>query len=363
MKKIGIDARLYSKTGVGTYLKNLLFYLDQKTLNDLIFYIYLSPEDFDKVKFNNPNLVKRLAPFRWHSVGEQFGFLVQLLSDNLTLMHFTYFSYPMFYWRKFIATVHDVTPLLFRTGKASTKNGLIYKIKHYFFKMILKTQVERSAAIIAPTRTVKRQLIQIYGKKIAGKTTTIYEGVSYKIVEAKANEKLSKKYDNFFIYVGNFYPHKNVEKLIKAFPKVRRGYKLVLIGPDDYFTDRLERHLKKTDGLRAKVMLIKNPSTSDLIFFYKNAQAIIQPSLSEGFGLPLVEAAYFNRPIIASNIEVFKELWGDQYIAFDPKNYKDIYGKINAFIDSQKKFDYSKKLSRYSFRKMTDETLKIYFKI
>ena len=138
MRKIGIDARLYSKTGVGTYLKNLLYYLDRKTFNKELFYIYLSPEDFDKVEFKNPQLIKRLTPFRWHSIGEQLGFLFQLLFDNLTLMHFTYFSYPMFYWRKFDATVHDVTPLLFMTGKESTKNMTLYTIRYFCFRLILK---------------------------------------------------------------------------------------------------------------------------------------------------------------------------------------------------------------------------------
>lgn len=109
-----------------------------------------------------------------------------------------------------------------------------------------------------------------------------------------------------------------------------------------------------------KIIIIKNPGLQDLIFFYKNAQALIHPSLSEGFGLPLIETAYFNTPIIASNIKVFKELLGDNYLSFDPNNVDDISKKINSFIEKKPEFNYTNIMKKYSFSKMTDETLKIY---
>ena len=136
MKKIGIDARLYFQTGVGTYLQNLLFYLDKKDPKKEIYYIYLRRQDATKVRFKSKNIIKRIADQKWHSFSEQISFLALLIKDNLDLMHFTYFSYPIFYWKKFIATVHDTTPLLFKTGKASTKNQFIYQIKHFIYKLV-----------------------------------------------------------------------------------------------------------------------------------------------------------------------------------------------------------------------------------
>lgn len=359
MKKIGIDARLYSQTGVGTYLKNLVYYLEQKDLKNYFFYIYLLPEDFDKVSFKNKNIIRRKTNYRWHTIGEQIGFAIKLYQDNLDLMHFTYFSYPIFYFKKFIATVHDVTPLLFRTGKASTKNKLIYNLKHLFFRIILWCQINRAIKIITPTVTVKNQLKDIYGEKISKKTTTIYEGVNYQILESKDNKKFVEKFNNFFIYVGNFYPHKNVDKLIEAFRGLDKKYKLILLGPDDYFTNKTLKCID-TFKLSKNIVLIKNPTLSDLIFFYKNANALVHPSLSEGFGLPLIEAAYFNCPIIASDIKVFKELLGNNYLSFDPNDTDDITKKINKFIENKPKFNYKDIIKKYSFEKMTEETLRIY---
>lgn len=360
MKKIGIDARLYSQTGIGTYLKNLLYYLDKKELKNELFYVYLMPEDYDNFSFQNKNIIKRKVNESWHTFGEQFGFAIKLYQDNLDLMHFTYFSYPVLYFKKFVATVHDATPLLFKTGKASTKSQLIYRIKHFFFRFILKKQINRAVKIITPTQTVKKQLEKIYGKKISIKTVSISEGVNYQILKAKENTELSKKYTNFFIYVGNFYPHKNVEKLVEAFKKVNKSYKLILIGPNDFFSSKILRCIDTSES--SNIILINNSTLPDLVFFYKNAKALIHPSLSEGFGLPLIEATYFNCPIIASDIKVFKELLGKSFLSFDPNSVEDITDKINKFIENKPKFDYKNLIEKYSFTRMTDETLNIYNK-
>jgi glycosyltransferase involved in cell wall biosynthesis len=361
MKKVGIDARLYSQTGVGVYLRNLLYYLDKIKTENIRFYIYLLNEDFEKVNFLNKNFIKRRANYYWHTVVEQIGFLKILNKDNLDLMHFTYFSFPILYKKKYLATVHDLTPLYFKTGKASTKNQLLYEIKHLAFKKVLKTQVEKAIKIITPTRTVKNQLINYYGDFLKNKTEFFYEGVNYELLNAQENTALKKQFSNkFFIYVGNFYPHKNIRNLIKAFSQIKdKDYRLILIGPNDFFVSELYyliNQLKQDE----RIIFYHSQAISDLIFFYKNAQALIHPSLSEGFGLPIVEAMNFNLPILASNIPVFKEILKDQYLSFIPQKIEDITEKINYFIRNQKKFDYQSLLKKYSFPLMTKKILAFY---
>jgi len=359
MKKIGIDARLYFKTGIGTYLQNLLHFIDNKNFSNEVFYVYLMDEDFDKVNFKNINIIKRKANFPWHSLSEQIGFLKMLNEDKLDLMHFTYFSYPALYLRRFIATFHDTTPLVFKTGKASTKNPILYLIKHFFFKIVVYFQINNAEVLITPTLTVKKQLVEMFGKNIEKKIVPIYEGVNYMITNTEENRGLAKKYQDFFVYVGNFYPHKNIERLISAYSKTNPKVTLVLIGPDDYFTERISNLLKQKK-LENRIKIIKNPPLADLIFFYKNAKALIHPSLSEGFGLPIIESAHFGLPIIASNIDVFKELLKDEYLSFNPNNESDITEKINWFLKSNQKYKYENVLKKFSFEKMTETTLEIY---
>lgn len=359
-KKIGIDARLYNQTGVGTYLRNLLNSLQKIAPDNIEFYIYLLKQDADAIEFNKKNFVKRPVTSLWHTFGEQTRFLYELYKDKIDLMHFTYFSYPILYGRRFITTIHDTTPLFFKTGKASTKNPFVYNIKHKVFKTVVRTQIKNALKIITPTKTVKKQLISLYGHSYGEKIIPIHEGVDRTLQKVSENKELSKTFNKpFFLYVGNFYPHKNVETLIKAFSKIEYDYQLILVGPDDYFAKRLSKligELKQEN----KITFYHNATPADLKFFYTEAQALIHPSLSEGFGLPLLEASYCKCPIIGSNIEVFRELLSDEYLSFDPHDVKDIENKIHQFIKKRLSFDYKHIVSKYSFEEMTKETLDVY---
>ncbi|MBI4009470.1 glycosyltransferase family 4 protein, partial [Candidatus Roizmanbacteria bacterium] len=279
-------------------------------------------------------------------------------------MHFTYFSYPVLYKRKFVATIHDTTPLNFKTGKASTKNPLLYKLKHIAFKFVISQQIKNAQAIISPTKTVKKQLLNIFGNKYESKIFPIYEGIDYELMNLKnisSNVKHLTSNIPFFIYVGNFYPHKNVERLIQAFAKVKKDIRLILLGPDDYFSKRLFQLINRLKQEK-RIVFYHNPSRDDLVFFYKNAQALIHPSLSEGFGLPLAEAAYFKLPIIASNIDVFREILDGNYISFNPTDVNDIAAKIKQFLSQKIKYSYDSVLKKFSFKAMTNKTLEIYQK-
>jgi len=360
MKKIGIDARLYSQTGVGVYLRNLLHFIEKFNPSNKDFYIYLIENDYRKINFRRKNFIKRLANFHWHTFGEQTSFLREIYKDNLDLMHFTYFGYPVLYKRPFVATIHDLTPLLLKTGKASTKNKFIYGGKHFIFKnLVLKAQVKNSKYIITPTEWVKSQLGRLYGETVEKKSAAIYEGVNYELFNSKENESMKKKFADFFIYIGNFYPHKNINRLVEAFSKLNIKEKLILVGPDDFFAKQILQLIIKLK-CEEKILLYSDPTTEDFIFFYKNAKALIHPSLSEGFGLPPIEAAYFGCPTIASNIPVFQEILGDQYVKFEPKNIEDIKDKIEYFIKNEPEFDLSTLAKKYSFEKMTEETLAVY---
>lgn len=363
MKRIGIDARLYYQTGVGVYLRNLISEISQLDKENQ-YYLYLRPQDKEKLALPD-NFIVRRTNATWHSCTEQWQFFWQLMSDNLDLIHFTYFSYPILYRRPYVATVHDVTPLLFKTGKASTKNPLIYWIKHNVFSYVLKSQINNSKYIITPTSAVKNQILSIYKNIKHDKITPIYEGINQELLLCKIDAKQQKSsllQGKFMIYVGNFYPHKNVENLIKAFSIVKTQVKLILIGPHDHFSSRI-LNLIKAKKQEDRIKLFDNATIQDLTFAYKNAVALIHPSRSEGFGLPIVEAMHFNLPIIASNIPVFKELLGNQYPSFNPNNIIEIADKISEFIKQDRQQIKYTNMFRFSFSEMAKKTLAIYKKV
>lgn len=360
MKRIGIDARLYFQTGVGTYIRNLLHYLELQPHREVEFFVYVLPEDAQKIAFSSLSFIKRVAPYKWHTVNEQVGFARLLYQDKLDLMHFTYIGHPVLYNRKFIATIHDTTLFSGKTGEASTKNSLIYEIKHVGFRFAFSHQLTKSASIIVPTTTIKNQIVELFGSQYESKITVTYEGVDYELMNAKEDKNLEKEFGGpFFLYVGNFYPHKNVENLIKAFAQTNIDTKLILRGRYDYFTQRIEELITSLHQEK-RIIIHPNYSYSEMVFFYKHAKALIHPSLSEGLGLPLIEAAYFNLPIIASDIPVFKELLNDTYISFNPLDVLDIKNKLESFSRQPRKPSYQKLLTKFSFEKMASDTLKLY---
>ena len=330
-KRIGIDARLYFQTGVGTYVRNLIRFLPKFTPGNIEFYLYVLPQDIPRITITYPRMKIRPVAASWHSLSEQTTFYDILMKDRLDLMHFTYFSYPVRYKRPFIATIHDLTPLLFKTGRASTMNPLFYELKYRVFRYILKKQIERAVAIITPTNTIKQQIAQIYGVRCGEKTTSIYEGVDYELLEAeqKPSIQLPKNIPHdYLLYVGNFYPHKNVERLILAYRFIKPTGKpaLVLVGPDNFFAKKLRNFIQKSNI--DSIYFLHDTSREELVALYKKARALVNPSLSEGFGLPLIEATYFHCPVIASDIPVFKELLGAKYSSFDPTDVSDISSKL-----------------------------------
>lgn len=361
MKRIGIDARLYFQTGVGTYVRNLLHYLQELDTTDTEFYIYVMSGDVKKIELTAKNFILRPVTYKWHSLNEQIGFALDLYKDKLDLMHFTYFSHPILYRKKFISSIHDATLIHSKTGKASTRNIFYYEIKHWAFKLALAHQVKGSAAIITPTKTVKNQIVELYGNKYADKIYPIYEGVDYQLMQTQENKELSTKFKKpFLMYVGNFYPHKNVERLLAAFASVKEDIQLVLIGPQNYFSDRIVQLIRQDNRLENRVIFYPNASNRDLVYFYKHARAYIQPSLSEGFGLPLVEAMYFGCSVVASNIEVFQELLGKNCTYFDPYSIQE----MRCVIEENIKKPISTRITPliFSFKIMSEEIYSIYIK-
>ncbi len=163
--------------------------------------------------------------------------------------------------------------------------------------------------------------------------------------------------DKYFLYVGNAYPHKNLETLFKAFADVR-GAELVLVGKDDFFYKRLKQ-TEMVRSLNDRIIFKTNVSDSELSTLYRNAQAFIFPSLMEGFGLPAIEALANNCPVIVSNIPVFHEILGSSAVYFDPRDVDGLTKILKGAVAKRPAVD-SSLVHKYSWQKMANETLKVY---
>lgn len=176
--------------------------------------------------------------------------------------------------------------------------------------------------------------------------------------------KIKKPY---LLYVGNAYPHKNLERLISAFKIVLQKQSelhLVLVGKIDYFYERLQGLVKELN-LEKNVIFTGYVSDSELSWLYTHGFAYVFPSLSEGFGLPGLEAMAYSLPVISSNKEPLPEIYGNAALYFNPEDIFEMAYAILQVVQSKEVREKLKKAGRiqvkkYSWDHCAQQTLKVY---
>ena len=367
---IGIDGRLWGQTGVGRYIRNLVINL-QKIDSKNAYIVFVRKEDIQDVKSQivNPKWKIIEANIKWHSLKEQYEFPKILNKEKLDLVHFPYFSVPILYNKPFVLTIHDLIIHHFPTGKASTLFPLLYYLKFYSYKYIIYNAARKAKKIITPSISTKEEVMDHLGIS-ENKIVVTYEAVDEKISISKSqNTKHNIPDRKYFLYVGNAYPHKNLDNLIEVFADLKKDFsdlKLVLVGSNDYFYLRLKKKIQKL-GLEDNIILKNNISDTELSFLYNEAVGLVMPTLMEGFGLPVLEALSNKCLVICSDIPSFREVARECAIYFNPNDKEDIKNKLRYVYEKRGSAEFKKiieegfKLSnKFSWEKMATETLKIY---
>ena len=366
--KIGIDARFIGPqgTGLGKYTEKLILNLTKIDKKNQ-YVIFLRKENFNYLKIGERRFKKVLADIPWYSLREQLELPKIFAKENLDLLHVPHFNAPLLSRQKFIVTIHDLIHHQFSETSATTKNQLFFKIKRFAYKRVIKNAIFKSQKIIAPSNFVKSDILKNF-KVEPNKIVVTYEAAE----EEYSNDKRSTGFasearramndQRFLIYVGNAYPHKNLERLLDAIKILNT--KLILVCPRGTFSERLKTEIEKRD-LQKKVDLKGYLEPKELNTLFQKATAYVFPSLSEGFGIPGLNAMASGLPVVCSNIAVLKEIYGDAAIYFDPKDEKDIAKKINQILTQPKtRSDLVKQgieqVKKYSWLKMAQQTLKIY---
>ena len=367
--RICIDGRLINESGIGRYIRNLLRNLAALDTQNRYF-ILLKKKDLERFSWGK-NFENIEADFGWYSATEQIKLPQILTKLKLDLVHFPHFNVPLFYKGKFIVTIHDLIHQHFAMKRATTLDPLTYKIKQFGYRKVFDHAVKASKKIIVPSEFVKLQLKKEW-EIDNGKVIVTHEGVDEKItaiknkqkknLQLKILEKIGIKKPYIF-YVGNAHPHKNIESLIRAFRKVKLknpDLSLVLAGGDHYFWKRIKGHYNDPGIIYPGYV-----TDESLVTLFSNAEMFVMPSYEEGFGIPVLESFATGCPVVCSDIGALKEVGQDGAIYFDPKSVDDIAEKITGVLENEKlKKQLTEKGERrvkeFSWKKLTEETLKIY---
>jgi len=266
------------------------------------------------------------------------------------------------YRGRVVTTMHDLTTVRF---KNPAKNPVVYRIKQQVYKWVNKRVARKSQAILVPTQYVKDDVVKFTGIN-PEKVTVTYESADPISTAPESMPNLESK--KFIMYVGRPTPHKNLERLVEAFAIIKKTHPdmfLVLAGKKDFNYNQIEQTVQKANI--NDVIFTDFITDAQLRWLYENTAAYVFPSLSEGFGLPGLEAMAHKSPVVSSNATCLPEVYRDAVLYFDPLNINDMATKITEVTDSpalrQKLISAGTALlPSYSWRKMAEETLAVYDK-
>lgn len=354
MSHIVIDAREL-RTSSGRYVERLLHYLQTVDTTNR-YTVLLKPSDISGWSPTNPNFTKQATPYKEFTFSEQLGFRGQIKSLRADLVHFPFAHQPIWYSGAVVTTIQDLTTLRFNNPD---KNGLVFGFKQHVYSHVVKRVSRKSSRLITPSEFVKNDIAE-YAAVDSDKITVTYEAAEPINESAKAIAGLQD--GKFIMYVGRPTPHKNLERLISAFQSLRAQHPdlhLVLAGKKD------ANYLAIEQQSHENVVFTDFVSEGELRWLYENCSAYVFPSLSEGFGLPGLEAMTHGAPVVSSNATCLPEVYGSAAHYFDPLDVQAMADAINEVLTDK---DLRKSLieaghvrvASYSWQRMAEQTLNVY---
>lgn len=302
--RIAIDCRFLGKSGIGTYIENIV--------HELI--------------FNYPEHNYLLICYNTNQIG-QHASNIQILETDIKPFSFKeMFQFPSKEINKCDAffTPYINIPGRIKIPIYSTIHDVIFldipELTSYFGRQIRKWFMSRahnkSKTIFTVSNFSKKRIEFYFGKNVHIVTT--YNSISSSIKSYVMSHPVSGKKDNYIIYVGNIKRHKGLQVLIKAYTQaLRDGYNkdLYIVGNAENFrTSDNEIGLSFMEN--SKIKFIGYLPNEKLYRMIAQADALILPTLYEGFGLPPLEALYLGTDVIISDIDVLKEIYQELPVSF-----------------------------------------------
>lgn len=315
--KIGFDAKRYfhNRTGLGNYSRDLVDTLGADFPEHQYFLFDKSPSTLDL-----PAHTIAVVPIGNKLLWRASGMIQDVKRFQLDIFHGLSNELPWGKWPshvKKIVTIHDV---IFRhfPEQYGIPDRWVYEKKTRHALKIADT-------VIATSHATAKDLMDLYQadeKKIQVVYQTCGQGhwrnhTAQNITDFRNRQQLNKP---FILYVSSFQKRKNHMALLNGLKaNNNRNIQLVLAGkPKETYAECVA--YVKNNGLEQQVRFITDIGNAELPLLYRSAQSFIYPSMVEGFGIPLIEAACAGLPMAANDIDVFREIAPQDTLFFDSEN-------------------------------------------
>lgn len=362
------------KRGIGVYIRNLIYNLsliDKVNRYIFVYYKSLPKPEFsvsDDFSYNELILPSVGKPFSKINALAEFFTLSRHISKITP--HVIHITSPMELDMNYAlgglncrvaATVHDLTPYIFRDTIFKGKRRLLLPLYMTLLKNLNKTN-----RIISISENTKQDLMRIAGID-NNKITVIHSGAPS--IEKSPSSVNCEKYGDYIIFAGDASPQKNVDIIAKALPAVSketgRKINLVIAGRvNDVDKERI-LNISHSNENCGEIIFTGYISSGDLYTLYSEALCAVFPSFYEGFGLPCLEAMACGVPLAASNVSSIPEVAGDAGIFIDPSDLKGWVKAVSRIINNPQEAASlvekgRKRLEHFNWKETALKTLQVY---
>ena len=370
--KIGIEVqRLFRKKKFGIETSSLELIKALRDIEPKHEYVVFAKDDEDRACLTaTENMRIRTIGGKLFADFEQIFLPLAAKRERVDLLHCTGNTTPFFCPVPLVQTLHDVIFM----DSISSKDTFYQQFGNYYRRKLVPVVTPRSQAIITVSQYERDRIAQRLNIK-REKIHVIYNGLN----DVRFNRFLSKgrldevraKYQlppEFILFLGNQTTRKNPDRVIEAYVRYAATspspIPLVTPGLSHRFVNNRLGHLKVTFN-EQQFITPGYIADEDLPYLYGLSKLFLFPSLSEGFGMPVIEAMACGSPVITSDASCLPEIAGNAAVLVNPLKVDEIAGAM-ATLSTNEELR-KKKIAagyfnarRFSWKRAAESVLGIY---
>jgi glycosyltransferase involved in cell wall biosynthesis len=343
--RIAIDARWINPeiSGIGEYTREIIKHLAAIDKSNTYTILFSDAALRDRTVAETGladanNFATHVVPYGLFSIRNQFLLPRLLRKLDVDVFHSPYFMIPFLAFPKrkqgtvrCVVTIHDVIPMLFRTGAPRS-------LKERFFPLYRQLMLEvgrRADALITVSNASRKDMVAQMELASDADIKVIHNGVS-EMFQPPAQPITREASDvRRVLYVGRSDPYKNVSVLVQAFADVRAAcqfpVELSVVGPRDPRYPEAEQ-LAQELGIADAATWLGYLSDADLVRTYQESDILVYPSSYEGFGLQVLEAMACGTPVVCTTGGALPEVAGEAAIVVPPGDATALAEKMKLVL-------------------------------
>ena len=290
----------------------------------------------------------------------------EFVTDNVDIYHGLSHELPLGIEKsgvRSIVTIHDLIAFRFpHLFPRFDRNVYVKKTTH---------ACQKADLILAICEQTKRDIQEYLGVSTE-KIKVLYQSIHSRFYHPPEKESVEKMLSRwgitlpYILFVGALEERKNVLALVQAYANIvhKKDVGLVLVGQGGEYRKRVEDLIRKL-GLGEKVKILSRVGTEELPCLYAGSILFCYPSFFEGFGLPIAEALFCNKPVITSQGSCFPEAGGPGSVYIDPHSVDDLSHALETVLnDSEKQSEMIRTgrihVEKFHWEKTTENLIRVY---